>query len=91
MQRHWLSFKKDEIMYTDGLETEYFLCGGTAQFPLFHAMMVLTRPFYFFKEFCSGYNAMNVYGKCGRESLLFLILSPSQETYDITSFSCPQK
>ena len=51
MQRHWLSFKKDEIMYTDGLETEYFLCGGTAQFPLFHTMIVLTRLFVFSQSF----------------------------------------
>lgn len=27
MRRHWLSFKKDEIMYTDGLETEHLMFG----------------------------------------------------------------
>jgi hypothetical protein len=69
----WLSFKKDEIMYTDGLEMNCFLWGGTAHFPLFHTIIVLTLPFYFFKEFYAGYNAINVDGKRGRESLLFLI------------------
>jgi hypothetical protein len=41
-KRYWLSFKKDEIMYTDGFEEEFLLHGGTAHFPLFHTMIVLT-------------------------------------------------
>ena len=79
-------------MYTDGLETSYYSAyGGTAHFPLLYTMIRLTIPFYFFKEYRLRYEAINNYGERGCESLLFLILSPSQDSNDITSISCPQK
>ena len=88
----WLSFTKDEIMHTDGLETGYCnLLGGTAHFPLLYTMIGLTLPFNFFKEYRIKYKAIDNYGQRGCESLLFLILSPSQDSNDITSISYPKK
>ena len=88
----WLSFTRDEIMYTDGLEAGYYSAyGGTAYFPLLYTMIRLTIPFYFFKEYRLRYEAINNYGERGCESLLFLTLSPSQDSNDITSISCLQK
>ena len=88
-----LSFTRDEIMYTDGLETFYNAgIEGTAHFPLLYTMIGLTLPFHFFKGYRLRYKAINNYGTRGCELLLFLILSPSQDSNDITSIgSCLQK